>query len=318
MEYKGTSDFGGSYKLSESVINHILSRDVNGCDSISNYEILALIHFSQICNVRGEIEEYKVTELSNIIGCSRRACYNILNNLADKGFIEQSASNWCGYRKIIVLDNDFSDSDYNTVRYLNTNHSYFNHYHPDFMEFKRLSLYAKKTLLIILLKYQHKFGYRVEINTLKTYLGVSNTSKVMAYINELRGMFDERVFEIHENKKERIKNHNLMIHSKLPCFVPQSSISERQDCYIKYHLDTLFRMNGVSFNLSASKLPEQNMRLKCLQQLYSTYIYYNSKGVAATTIEDIILNHVLSFGAYNEFALYNINKALAPLIKNIS
>ena len=119
MNYKGVSGLNGSYKLSETVIERILSRQFDGSDSVSNYEILALIYFSQICDTKGVIEEYKVPDLAEIIGCSRRAAYYIVENLVIKGFIIQSKSSWAGYRKLTILNNDLAERILTTLNLKN-------------------------------------------------------------------------------------------------------------------------------------------------------------------------------------------------------
>ena len=292
MNYKGVSGLNGSYKLSETVIERILSRQFDGSDSVSNYEILALIYFSQICDTKGVIEEYKVPDLAEIIGCSRRAAYYIVENLVIKGFIIQSKSSWAGYRKLTILNNDFSSADYKSVRYLNTNFSYFSRKDPDYSEFKKLSLYAKKALLIILLKYHSKYGYRVEIDTLRSYLGVSKKEKIMEYIHELQDV------------------------AKMPCFTPLSSIKEYQDCYTKYRIETLFKRSGITFN----KLFENEFDIwsSGIQQIYSIYVNYASKGLSYSQIEGVVSDIILSFGYYDDLVRYNINQELNKLVRYIS
>lgn len=316
MNYKGVSGLNGSYKLSETVIERILSRQFDGSDSVSNYEILALIYFSQICDIKGVIEEYKVPDLAEIIGCSRRATYYIVENLVIKGFIIQSKSSWAGYRKLTILNNDFSSADYKSVRYLNTNFSYFARKDPDYSEFKKLSLYAKKALLIILLKYHSKYGYRVEIDTLRSYLGVSKKEKIMEYIHELQAMFDERILIVSSNNKERIKNHNLRVVAKMPCFTPLSSIKEYQDCYTKFRIETLFKRSGITFN----KLFENEFDIwsSGIQQIYSIYVNYASKGLSYSQIEEVVSDIILSFGYYDDLVRYNINQELNKLVRYIS
>ncbi len=321
MEYRGVSGLNGSYKLSEKVINRILSReflcDDDKVDTVSNFEILTLVHFSQICDISGVIEEYRILDLEDVVGCSRRACYNIISNLENKGFISQSGASWNGYRRIVLLNNDFSDADYSSLRYVNTNYTYLNHYHSDYSEFKKLSLYAKKALLVILLKYNNKYGYRVEINTLKEYLGVSQKSKVMGYIDELRSMFDERIFVVSSSKKERLKNHNLYISSKMPCFVAETGISEFQDCYTKFRLELLFRKNNVLYE-SIAPLKAEYVKEGQIHKLYSIYVHYISKGLSVKNIEDAVMQVALSCGKIDELAIFNINQLLDSLIKNVS
>ncbi len=320
MGYKGISELNGSYKLSETVINRILSRDFsNGCNTISNYEILALVHFSQICDISGVIEEYKIPDLADYIGCSRRASYNIVENLVQKGFLTMSKATWAGYRRIVLLDNDFSNADFSKNRYINTNFSYLNHNDSDYSEFRNLSLFAKKTLLIILLKYQTRYGYRVELGTLKNYLGVSRKDMVLSYIEELRSMFDGRIFEISSNSRERIRNHSLCIPSKLPCFIPKTGLLEENDCYIKFRTDLFFRKNGViCSSLSYNGLSGIDYKNKCLHQIYSLYVHYAASGVPYADIKKAVEDSVLAYGRYDELVLYDINRYLTPLIKNIS
>lgn len=313
MSFSGYSEIEGSYKLSEKVIKRLVGRNIecpneSFCVSISNYELLAVLFFSQICNSSGIVEEIKITSLAEIIGCSRRAAYSIINNLSQKGFISIESSSWTGYHTIRILDNDFKDADYKTTRYLNTNFTYFNPLHKDYEAFKKLSLYAKKSLLMILFNYQAKYGYRVSLDNFMEYIGIYNKTKVMGYIDELRRMFDERLFIVYGSKKERLKYHNVYIKAQMPCFTADTGIDEKQFCYIKHQYLQHLKVQGISF--SSLYTEEEPQIMKSLHKLYAMTLHYMSAGLSFSQIEQTIFDVIYQEGNVNEIAFYRIDHQL--------
>ncbi len=298
MEYNGVSELNGSYKLSQKVIYRLISSTEN--DTVSNYEILAMIYFSNISDISGNIEYFRIPSLSSAIGCSRRSAYNIIHNLVRKSLIQISPSVWSGYRTIKILDNNFSNSTYEEDRYLNTNHTYFNHNHVDFEEFKKLSLYAKKTLLLILLKYNRKYGYRINISTLMQDLGISKKYRIIGYITELRKMFDDSFFLIEEGV--RVKYNNLRVVSKNPFFMAQTGIDDDQDTYFKHKYRALFERERIDYRLIADDTGNS------LQRLYSFTVSYLNKGLSLDVIEDAIQKEVRESGELNELSFIRLTE----------
>ena len=317
MSYTGYSELEGSYKLSEYVIERLIGRNIecsdeSFCDSVSNYEILTILFFSQICNSFGVVEEFKISNLQDIIGCSRRSSYGIIQNLIRKNFIQIESSSWTGYYTIRILQNDFSDADYKSIRYLNTNFTYFNPLHKDYESFKGLSLYAKKSLLLILFNYQLKYGYRVSLDGLMNYIGIQNKTKILKYVDELRDMFDKRLFVVYGSKKDRLKYHNLYIMAQMPCFSANKGIDENQFCYIKHHYMQKFRVNGITFGsiYDSKRLPIEQLTMKTLHKLYTLTLHYMSAKLSFTQIEQTILDVAYQEGSVNELTLHRIDHIL--------
>ena len=305
MSYNFSPELKGSYKLSKTIIDKINQ----STRSISNNELLSVIYFTQICDISGYIDDFKISDLKDIIGCSRRAAYNIINNLVEKNFISISGSTWTGCRNITLLDNDFTNS---TERYLNTNFTFLTFTHNDYVAFKELSLFAKKTLLIVLFNYQLKYGYHVSIETLRKYIGVTTKTKVLKYVNELKNMFDASLITVSGSKKQRIKYGMLYIQANVPVFCHESGIKDYQPCYIKRSYMNLFKNSNIEFDsINKTELYLSNDILrKHLQSLYSLTVSYISKGFSFDQIQDEVLRFSLYNKEINEYTLYLINREL--------
>lgn len=315
MKISVSPELQGSYKLSKTILDKINLNSNSLCednvDTISNNEILAILHFSHICDTSGCIEQFKISELPEIIGCTRRASYNIINNLVRKGFITISDTCWTGCRKITLLNNDFSDGTF-SERYLNTNFTFFSYLHEDYTKFKGLSLYAKKTLLIILFNYQEKYGYRVSIKTLMDYIDIKTKGKIIGYVDELKGMFNANHFSINGSKQYRVKHENILVTPKAAIFSANTGIEEYQTCYIKHDILTELNNRGIRFKTfyNIDKISKTELIRKQLQSMYLLTVSCVSKGISYLDIKKIIIKHAMSNNSIDELSLNRIRAEL--------
>ncbi|MBQ7563130.1 MAG: hypothetical protein IJT16_03970 [Lachnospiraceae bacterium] len=311
MEYKGYYDLNGSYKLSEELILRLVSngltfRSNSGC--ISNYELLAILHFSHICDLEGKIEDFKTLELCEITGCSRRAAYHILENLIDKGFITASSSDWYGRRNLKLLGNDFHNYETEKKRYLNTNYTFFNYRHCDYKAFKALSLNAKKLLVYLLFQYNPKYGYRASLDTLVSVLGVQKKRLVLSYIKELSEMFDKSFFLIRGSKELRLKYSTVQLPSKNPFFTPREGIKSDQDTHFHFKMRNFLLRNNI---IPKSLIHPDRTSRETIHSLYSLTIRFLKEKLPYTEIERSIFHLLLLNGSLDEITILHLNQYLS-------
>lgn len=311
----------GSYKISEPMLKRMIAKkivNINGTltESASSLELLALIYFTQISSIDGIVKDFKVSDLQPILDCSKRMTYNIIDNLIYKKFITIYGDSWSGIKTIHILDNDFSQiTNFKENRYLNTNHAIFlptdkNTYN----EFKKLSLYAKRTLLIVMFNYNYKYGYRASVDTIKDLLGIKERYKVVSYLKELAYILDEKTnesfYSVSKDTRKRLKHGNINITASNHNFVFESGIGDEQDSYFKRSWELLLKnQNIIDDDLyKTEKKAEINTYLGILYSGMQQYVKENSY----EQCKQIAVDTFLSLGVLNEYttrmALENIRK----------
>ena len=310
MEFKGYYDLNGSYKLSEEYILRLVSNeDINrsGFVGISNYELLAILHFSHICDSEGKIEDFKTLDLCEITGCSRRAAYHIMDNLSAKGFIEASGSDWYGRRNLFLTKNSFRNKQPGTYRYLNTNYTFFNYRHPDYKRFKKLSLNAKKLLIYLLFQYSPKYGYRVSIDTLVSVINVQKKRLVLSYIYELSRMFDKSFFILKGSRDLRLKYATLQLPSNNPFFTPREGIRSNQDTHFHFQMRNFLMRHNISTRSLIHSSSDLN---ESIHSLYALTVRYLKEKLPYTEIQEAIHSLIRQNGYLDEITILHINQYL--------
>lgn len=183
----------GSYKMSHKLVHKLINRRLFGNDEsiqgASNCCINTVIYFCTICDNKGFIEDFCIKDLIGKTCGSERGAYYVLHKLEEKGFIRVDCYCKNGYRDITVLDNDFSS--YKKERYLNLNRQIFNVTDTSqygFCQFRELSLYAKKLLLLLLYEYdaqRGRTGYHSLQTRLARKLGLKNVKLIEEYAKEI-------------------------------------------------------------------------------------------------------------------------------------
>lgn len=288
----------GSYKISEKLLTKIVSKEIQdskGCihKSVSSLELDALIYFTHISDIKGCVKEFKISELQEVIGCSVRSTYIIINNLEEKGYVTVKGNSWTGIKSIQILDNDFSGNvDYTENLYLNTNYEYFDYNKDSYQTYKSLSLFAKKTLLIILFKYKSKYGYRISVDTIKEYLGIKSRFKVVSYLKELEYLLGSDFYTIAKDSRRRIKHGNITMTHHTISLLASSGIEEDQDTYFKYYWTQYLKSEEI-IDSKLSKSMKKTIN-KLLNDIYKVVYIYVQHAVSIHDINNIIKNTIQS------------------------
>ena len=210
--------FNGSYKLSPSILTKIFQKEItiteNGKEKkikgISDYELRCLIFFTHICDESGFIESIHWQEVEVDARIPERTYLNVLNGLERKGFIEIKR-NSDGYNQVKILNNDFRDfNNMKNKNYLSTAYPFMDETNLAYSNFLRLSLFAKKTLLCIIMLKSSQFGFRAEYKTIADYLNIKNKGLINKYIEEInKFIFNEIAsstdYIVDESGKELLK-----------------------------------------------------------------------------------------------------------------
>lgn len=309
----------GSYKISDMLMQKILSRKITTVEGktvngISSLELDTVIYFTTISDAHGYIADYHIADLATILHCSIRATYFILDNLQRKGFIKVEASPWYGARNITLLDNDFSDvQDYKDTHYLNTNHSLFNFSQSGWYEsFKQLSLYAKKTLLLVLSGYKVDYGYRVSINSLQERLQLKNRLLVVSYLDELKSILGDDLCDIDPDRNRRYKYGNAHFSKRNSFLRSNNGIEDSQDSYFKRFIRTFLQQK----NIWSSSLKDQLNTLT--NSIFSVLYRYIQHGADCSNCISIVKDAFESVGTVDDYVLRIVKtqlKASYPSIR---
>lgn len=298
-----TAVLDGLYKISYPLLDKLLSKDISGL------ELDAVIYFSRIADKTGKINDFKVSDLQLVLQCSRRSTYNIINQLREKKIITTSDRNWYGIYTITLADSDYSDvSDFKANPYLNTNYPYFDNCSPkNYYWYKQLSLYAKKTLLILLCNYTQRYGYRVDYNTIAKRLYIKDRSKIQGYMEELTHIIGSESYTTSPDKKKRLKYGFLELSAKNMGLELSSEIEAGQDSYFKRQcLLKLQQLNIIDHDVkNIFSLAAIN---KNLQKIYNVFYTYLIEKIELKQIQDILIEAFTKVGIFNSMAVDNAIK----------
>lgn len=247
----------GSYKISPSLLKRILKKTITINENneeitykgISEYELRCLLYFTQICNSSGVIESIHWSEVEMDAKIPERTYQNVLVGLSKKGFIEVER-NWSGYNKIKIKDNDYSNfENMEDKRYLSTLYSFLNVSNKEYSNFKKLSLYAKKTLLYILFARHENWGLRSKYETIANELGIKNRGLINKYIKEI----NKYIFNSYLTTSDYLEEEKAGSYSpeqteeqklKIRTFFKREPLERKKNGYLKI-LPEAFRINTI-------------------------------------------------------------------------
>ena len=302
----------GSYKISQALFDKLVSNS----PCISSFELDTIIYFTQISDSTGFIADFKISELQHIIHCSLRSTFCVIKNLVLKGFIRVvEEESWTGIKSIQLLDNDFSTIvDFRNNPYIDTNRSYFNPYSSHYDYYQKLSLYAKKTLLIILFNYKEKFGYRVSTSSIRDLLQIKSRSKIVSYLKELETLLGTDFYFVKKDSKRRLKYGNVVLPSKNRFLLKESGISEDQDSYFKRKWELFMKQESIlEYDLYSSGSKRTINIL--LNKLFSIVYTYLKDGVSIELIDQSIKEIIERSGVFDLSCIENIKQHLRYSIK---
>lgn len=304
----------GSYKISDLLMQKILSRKITTADGkavngISSLELDAVIYFTTISDAHGHILDFHIADLATILHCTIRSTYFILHNLMRKGFIKVEDSSWYGARNITLLDNDFSDvQDYRDTHYLNTNHYLFNFSESGWYgSFKQLSLYAKKTLLLVLSGYKMEYGYRVSINALQEKLQVKNRLLIVSYLNEIKNLLGDDLCSIAPDRNRRYKYGNAHFDKKNSFMRSDTGIEVNQDSYFKRKVRIFLQHKNIWDSSQKNSLYALN---SLTHSIFSVLYRYIERGADCTNCLTIVKKAFETVGSVDDYVLRIIKKQL--------
>lgn len=306
-----TSTVMGSYKISSTLLHKLVAKRIvtpsgETRSGVSSNELDAVIYFSTIADAAGNIERFRVSFLSSILGCTPRAAFNLIHGLAAKGIIRIRDTRWAGVKDICLLDNDFSGvTDYKSASYINTNRFFFD-VSEDFSGFCRLSLFAKRTLLILLDSYHIDFGCRISIDHIASCLQIKNRRLVVQYLSQLETLLGHDFCSIMPDQIRRYRYGSANIHKKNRFLVTNTGILDEQDSYFKRCMRLFLYDHGLIGFTDA--LPDKAIEInQILNRIYSTiYLYLKAGCDCIELVQDTILDYM----ALDDMLLRSIRKRL--------
>lgn len=305
MESKAYFEIQSSNRLSANVVKRLTAKrliNINGVEvsGATKYMIAAMIHFSHICNLSGDIYGFKTSDLELVLRCNKRSTFNVIRDLVNKGFISVEGEHWTGIKNIHLIDNDFST--YNKgVRYLNTNRDFFNYRNSDdYDSFLDLSLFAMRTFLSLLLNYNEEHGYHISYDTLCSQIKVKKRALISNYLLEIKTVLKDDFCVSKENREKRIKFGSISIEKGLSYFKPKSKVDPHQDTYYGYKWYSYLRKLDTELFTDVGTWKAQAGRICAIVHTFL------EKHLKLETIERMICQELELFGLVNEAFLFSL------------
>lgn len=258
----------------------------------SKYELLCVIYFSQIADKSGFIEQFAIRDLSDILCCSKREVYCLLNGLLKKEYITAKYyqnENWSGIKNIRLIGNDFSQIKKYTGkdRYISAFYPVFDFSDKEMVKrLADLSLFALRLLLQLLCMYDKNHGIRVSFQALMELLDVHDKKLIHSYLKELEKILGQRFFII----TGRGRNNYHMIHIRPnPYMTPE--LTDRQLTYYKRRWMLKIKNESIYVDSGRTILEYLNV---IFQQIYTAL----RDGILLDKAEDVILSWIKKNGYY--------------------
>jgi len=290
----------GLGKLSQSYLYRLVSKRVRCLDGqyrngASKLELLAVIYLSQIADVSGYVAQFRIKDFAQILRCSEREVYYIMENLVAKEYVQATFyenRKWTGFRDIKLIGNDFSDDTLfqKGYRYVSSFYSFFDWSDANMASLEKLSLYAIRILLLILFFYNFNHGCKLKREDLCELLGIKDKSLVRGYLKELEEyLFYSKFSEIVHSGAA---NEYIRVFSKNAFMTPDNKPKTGQMSYYKRKwLLHLLNNKAVVYNdpslVSRSKDYILTMN-DILEKIFSLVSSYLLKGHLLSNVERAI------------------------------
>lgn len=275
----------------------------------SKYELLCVIYLSQIADSAGYVEQFAIHDLSQILHCSEREVYYLINGLIKKEYITADyyqSANWSGVKNIRLIGNDFSNIQKYTGkdRYISAFYPVFNFNDGSMIEaLTDLSLFSLRLLLLLLSMYDRKYGVRVSFQTLMKLLDVHNNKLIFLYLKELERVCGERFFIVVSHGKHLYH----MIHIRPNNMYMTPELTERQLTY--YKRKWLLKIQNESVPIDPIKTISEYLSM-IFQKVYAAL----STGLSLENVENIIFNQIKLNGYLDLITLARADNDLDTLV----
>lgn len=265
----------GSYKLGVNIVTRLVSRLLKKGDRValntSANAIDLMLYFSTVCDNNNMVYDFSYTEVEDFSDMSTRSFYYCLQTLKNFDFIEYESTGH-GTINIKILNND--DKDLRKYGYINTNRSFFIKGTDSFFVYQQLSLYAKKTLLLLIALYRYEYGLQIQIKTIAEYLGIKNTSLVFAYLEELKALLEEDFYRI-----DYRSNPKIIIAPRLYVLMPYGDYKD-QETYLKRTIKKAIIARQIVFvDLINRTVNNSKFKKQIIYEISSVFIKYVSLGI---------------------------------------
>lgn len=191
----------GSYKLSKKILDRLMPKkiNVNGkiMSNVTPSELILLLSLPSYASSAGTVDCFSIKEGLQYMqpGCiCEKSVYNAIKGLADKEYI-QIEKTGTGLYTIKINNNDFSQPDRYKDGYINTNRNSFIPGKKQHEIFLNLPLGAKKLYLLLSYNYKKDRGWFRKVEDLKNLLDIKDRSLIYKYLNLLRPLIDEEVYD---------------------------------------------------------------------------------------------------------------------------
>lgn len=307
----------GSYQLGSRIVERLIRRTLTTSGNktalnTSSYALDLMVYFTTVSDDKNVVHDFSYTEISEFSDMSVRNFYYCIRTLKNFGFISYESTGH-GTMDITILNNDREKNK--QQGYINTNRTFFIKGTDDFTIYQHLSVYAKKILLLLMLKYNAKFGLRIHMETIASYLGLKNPSLVVSYLDELKDLLGADFYKTEDSSKPKV-----VISSRFYGLMAYGDYRE-QETYLKRTIKKAIISQGLTYyDVLKRTMNGRSFKKQMISSISGVFIKYITLGIP---FEQLFirfssclhnLNHISDSFIYHlnlEFKEIHLTKSLA-------
>lgn len=294
----------GSYQLGSKIVERLIRRILTTTGNktalnTSSYALDMMVYFTTVADDKNVVHDFSYTEVSDFSNMSIRNFYYCIQTLKNFGFISCESTGH-GTMNITVLNNDRESN--NKYGYINTNRTFFIKGTEDFHAYQKLSVYAKKTLLLLMLKYNKEYGLRINLATIAGYLGLKNPSLVISYLDELKVLLGKDYFTT-----EDCGNPKVIIRTKIYGLITYGGYKD-QETYLKRTLRKAIVSNDIIYYDSVNRtINSKSFKIHMVSALSGMFIKYVTLGVSFVQLLERFSSCLRSLNRVSQSFIYQLN-----------
>ena len=294
----------GSYQLGGNIVERLIRRTLTKAGNktalnTSSYALDMMVYFTTVADDKNVVHDFSYTEVSEFSDMSIRNFYYCIQNLKNFGFISYESTGH-GTMNITILNNDRESN--NKYGYINTNRTFFIKGTDDFRAYQKLSVYAKKTLLLFMLKYDREYGLRINLATIASYLGLKNSSLVVSYLDELKVLLGKDFY-----RTEDCGNPKVIVRTNIYGLITYGGYKD-QETYLKRTIrKAIVSRDMIYYDTVNRTINGKSFKIYMVSALSGMFVKYVSLGVSFVQLLDRFSICLRGLDRISQSFIYHLN-----------
>lgn len=294
----------GSYQLGSRIVERLIRRVLTTSGkktalNTSSYAIDLMIYFSTVADDNCVVRDFSYTEVSEFSDMSQRNFYYCIQTLKNFGFISYESTGH-GTMDITIINNDIKSNK--KYGYINTNRTFFMKGTEEFSTYQQLSVYAKKTLLLLMLKYDTRYGLRIRLETIAGYLGIKNPALVISYLDELTDLLGMGYYSIEDSS-----NPKVVVKTNVYGLITYGDYKEQETFLKRAIRKTIVSYDIIYYDFRQRTINTKPFKTYMISAISGMFIKYVSLGVPFEKLFTRFIDSLQSRSHLSEGFIYFLN-----------